>query len=286
LAGGLKPISSLGEAEAAALTNVIASRLDLLSEETERGWEGRVENNGYVFSRVVRGVRQAHVLDQGLLASAEARKLDEHAVSLREVFARPATFARRSDETVVAGSGQLLDAVTGLNNNPQDFRLRPWLGFADVYVPILQDTIVEGNQALGMQLALPAFNSTNAPITYFGGAPIPIGLALGRSTATLIIVDDDFAYGEFTFSAFSYTVSENVGSAAVSVYRTNGAVGTVTVRYSATPGTASTNEFTPVSGTLTFAAGQTNRSFTVTNGTRTSVSLALDLSVSALPLLI
>lgn len=162
-----------------------------------------------------------------------------------------------------ADTRQLLDAVTGLNNNPQDFLLRSWPGRADVYVPILQDTIVEGNQALGMQLALPAFNSTNAPITYFGGAPIPIGLALGRSTATLIIVDDDFAYGEFTFSAFSYTVSENVGSAAVSVYRTNGAVGTVTVRYSATPGTASTNEFTPVSGTLTFAAGQTNRTFTV-----------------------
>ncbi len=111
LAGGLKAISSLGEDEASALANVIATRLDLLSEETERGWEGGVENNGYVFSRVVRGVRQAHVLDQGLLASAEARKLDEHAVSLREVFARPATFARRSDETVVAGSGQLLDAV-------------------------------------------------------------------------------------------------------------------------------------------------------------------------------
>ncbi|MDP2358391.1 MAG: DNA topoisomerase (ATP-hydrolyzing) subunit B [Beijerinckiaceae bacterium] len=111
LAGGLKAISSLGEDEAAALATVIASRLDLLSEETERGWEGRVENNGYLFSRVVRGVRQAHVLDQGLLASAEARKLDEHAVSLREVFARPATFARRADETVVAGSGQLLDAV-------------------------------------------------------------------------------------------------------------------------------------------------------------------------------
>lgn len=162
-----------------------------------------------------------------------------------------------------ADTRQLLDAVTGLNNNPQDFQLRSWPGRANVYVPILQDTIVEGNQALGMQLALPAFNSTNAPITYFGGAPIPIGLALGRSTATLTIVDDDFAYGEFTFSASSYTVSENIGSALVNVYRTNGAVGTVTVRYSATPGTASTNEFTPVSGTLTFAAGQTNRTFTV-----------------------
>ena len=111
LAGGLKPIAAMGEGEAASLASEIAARLDLLSEETERGWEGRVENGGYVFSRVVRGVRQAHTLDQGLLASAEARKLDEHAASMRDVFKRPAIFARRSDETGVAGSGQLLDAV-------------------------------------------------------------------------------------------------------------------------------------------------------------------------------
>ena len=111
LAGGLKPIVSLGDEEAARLAAEIASRLDLLSEETERGWEGRIENGGYVFSRVVRGVRQANILDQGLLASAEARKLDEHAASMREAFARPATFTRRADETSIAGSGQLLDAV-------------------------------------------------------------------------------------------------------------------------------------------------------------------------------
>ena len=54
---------------------------------------------------------RAAACKQDAAESAEARKLDEHAVSLREVFARPATFARRSDETVVAGSGQLLDAV-------------------------------------------------------------------------------------------------------------------------------------------------------------------------------
>jgi DNA gyrase subunit B len=111
LAGGLKPIVALGEDEAARLAGEIASRLDLLSEETERGWEGRVDNGGYVFSRVVRGVRQVNVLDSGLLASAEARKLDEHTVSMRDAFARPAAFTRRADETSVAASGQLLDAV-------------------------------------------------------------------------------------------------------------------------------------------------------------------------------
>ncbi len=111
IAGALKPISALGDEEAIKLAMDIARRLDALSEETERGWEGKIDNGGFQFSREVRGVRQAHTLDAGLLASAEARKLDEHTVSMREIFMRPAAFVRRGDETKVAGSGQLLDAV-------------------------------------------------------------------------------------------------------------------------------------------------------------------------------
>ena len=40
------------------------------------------------FSRVVRGVKQVDVLDQALIASQEAKKLDERSASLREVYAR------------------------------------------------------------------------------------------------------------------------------------------------------------------------------------------------------
>ncbi|MDB5570592.1 MAG: gyrase, subunit [Hyphomicrobiales bacterium] len=111
IAGALKPIATLGDEEAAKLAADIARRLDALSEETERGWEGKIENAGFQFAREVRGVRQVHTLDAGLLASAEARKLDEHTVSMHDIFRRPAVFMRRGDETKVAGSGQLLDAV-------------------------------------------------------------------------------------------------------------------------------------------------------------------------------
>ncbi|VTZ27695.1 hypothetical protein MPC1_630010 [Methylocella tundrae] len=77
----------------------------------QRGWQGGVVNGGYVFSRQVRGVRQAATIDAGLLASSEARRLNEHATTLHDVFARPATFVRRADQTQVSGSGELLDAV-------------------------------------------------------------------------------------------------------------------------------------------------------------------------------
>jgi DNA gyrase subunit B len=111
IARALKPISAMPEGQPQTLAAEIATRLDNLSEETERGWQGRVENGGYVFTRTVRGVQQASTLDAGLLASAEARRLDEHAGTLHDIYAMPATFLRRGDEKKVSGPGQLLDTI-------------------------------------------------------------------------------------------------------------------------------------------------------------------------------
>ncbi len=109
IAGALSPVSDVAEAE--AIADILAHRLDARSDDTERGWTGRVENDGYVMTRDVRGVTQAAILDHGLLASAEARRLSEHAGSLDEVYARPALLARKGDERQVSGPGELLDAV-------------------------------------------------------------------------------------------------------------------------------------------------------------------------------
>ena len=111
IAGALKPIAAIGDDEAAARANEIAARLDALADEIERGWEGRVENGSYVLTRELRGVKQALILDPGLLASAEARRLDERAASLRQTYASPALLVRRGDEFRISGPSALLDAI-------------------------------------------------------------------------------------------------------------------------------------------------------------------------------
>jgi DNA gyrase subunit B len=111
IAGALKPIAELGETRAAELATEVARRLDALSDETERGWTGAVQDGSYVFAREVRGVRQASVLDAGLLASAEARKLAEYERSLHDVYASPALFVRKTDETQVSGPTDLIETV-------------------------------------------------------------------------------------------------------------------------------------------------------------------------------
>jgi DNA gyrase subunit B len=128
LAGALRPLATIDDVEAEPRALLIAERLNAISEETERGWTGRTEAGGYVLTRELRGVRQALTLDAGLLASAEARRLDEHARVLREAFSSPAIFARRGDETQVSGPSGLLDAVTTAGRKGVTFQRYKGLG--------------------------------------------------------------------------------------------------------------------------------------------------------------
>ncbi|CAH1678040.1 DNA gyrase subunit B [Hyphomicrobiales bacterium] len=111
IAGALRPQVAEEPETADEAAAYIARRLDALAEETERGWEGRAEAGGFVFSRVVRGVKQVASLDAALLASSEARKLDEHASSL-QVYAHPSRLVRRNEEILVDGPINLFNAVT------------------------------------------------------------------------------------------------------------------------------------------------------------------------------
>src|ERR1700686_2389445 len=72
----------------AAAADYIAKRLDALEDETERGWIGRFDEEGFHFERTVRGVKEIAVIDQALLGSADARKLDEYAGALQQAYPR------------------------------------------------------------------------------------------------------------------------------------------------------------------------------------------------------
>jgi DNA gyrase subunit B len=110
--GGLFDPKLLQSAEQAdAKARAIADRLDVLSEETERGWSGMFGNEGYVFRRQVRGVTEVHTLDRALIGSLEARRLNERLPHLQEIYALPAKLKRKDGETPVYGPRSLLDAV-------------------------------------------------------------------------------------------------------------------------------------------------------------------------------
>ncbi len=129
------------------------------------------------------------------------------------------------------------------------------LTFADgiitqtITIPIVDDTLVEDNETFKVNLSKPT-----------GGA------SLGATTGnTVTIIENDVAQpGVLAFSVGTWSVNESVGTTMLTVTRTGGSDGIVTVNYNTVDGiaTASTpatiSDYTTANGTLRFAAGVTS----------------------------
>jgi DNA gyrase subunit B len=138
----------------------IARRLDALSEETERGWEGEFrEGQGFSLHRVVRGVTEIAVLDPALLGSADARKLDEHAASLQQNYPRPATLRRKDEETVIHGPVGLFEAV--INTGRKGLSLQRYKGLGEMNPNQLWETTLDSNARSLLQVNVKEIDEAN-----------------------------------------------------------------------------------------------------------------------------
>ena len=116
-------------------------------------------------------------------------------------------------------------------------------------VLIIGDEVYEGDETVDLTLS--------GPVSATLGAP---------SSAILTIVDDD-GLPEVSFSASSYNITEgDSGTTNVTITATLSAVSgqPVSVNYGTSAGSAAAeSDYTDTSGTLDFAAGDTEKTFTV-----------------------
>jgi DNA gyrase subunit B len=150
IAGALRPQTAEEPELAGEAAAYIARRLDAMAEETERGWEGRAEAGGFVLWRVVRGVKQVASLDASLLASSEARRLDERAASLQEVYAKPSVFVRKGDEIPVDGPLTLLDVVMAAGR--KGIHLQRYKGLGEMNAEQLWETTLDRDNRTLLQV--------------------------------------------------------------------------------------------------------------------------------------
>jgi DNA gyrase subunit B len=69
IAGALNPEVLADRANAEAAAAYVARRLDILSDETERGWIGAIATDGgLMFSRELRGVKESWHIDNKLIS--------------------------------------------------------------------------------------------------------------------------------------------------------------------------------------------------------------------------
>jgi len=153
IAGVLSP-KIVGNVETAnAAAGYIARRLDALADEVERGWTGRfTEGEGFFFERIVRGVKDVAVIDDALLGSADARKLDEFAARLQEAYPRPGLLRRKDTETVIHGPVSLFEAVTDAGR--KGVTLQRYKGLGEMNPSQLWETTLDTNERSLLQVKI------------------------------------------------------------------------------------------------------------------------------------
>lgn len=153
---GLLTSEAINNAEAA---EYLAHRLESLSDPLERGWAGAIVENVnepgdkvMEISRTLRGVTEKYQLSKRLLATEEARRLDEMAPLLQEHFARPPILSASGQETTIHGPVGLVETVFGYGR--KGAQVSRYKGLGEMNPEQLWETTLDPNQRTLLQVEI------------------------------------------------------------------------------------------------------------------------------------
>jgi DNA gyrase subunit B len=124
------------------VADTVAARLDMISNEYERGWQGRpTQDKGMRLSRTVRGVEEMRTLDGPVLRGGEARKLAQLTAPLRDIYRERATLIRKDRTQAIYGPLDLLDAI--LKEGEKGLSLQRYKGLGEMNPNQLWETTLD-----------------------------------------------------------------------------------------------------------------------------------------------
>ena len=149
----------------------IARRLDILADETERGWSGQARENGdLVFERTVRGVREVAMIDPALLGSADARKLDRMTAHLQEIYGKAAQLRRKDTQTAIRGPRALLGSVYAAGR--RGISMQRYKGLGEMNPDQLWETTLDPNVRSLLQVRIREADDADGTFTRLMGEDV------------------------------------------------------------------------------------------------------------------
>ena len=151
IAGAFVP--GVVDADLQGTADKVAERLDLIAEEYERGWQGRItQDHGIRLTRILRGVEEARNLDGPMLRSGEARKTGSFTDSLQEVYSAPATLNRKERSQKIFGPLSLLQAI--LEEGEKGLSLQRYKGLGEMNPSQLWETTLDPDARTFLQVKI------------------------------------------------------------------------------------------------------------------------------------
>jgi len=134
----------------------LANRLEAKADSLEKGWSGMIEqtDNGpaIVVQRRLRGITERHVIDRRIVATGEARRLNEAATHLHTIYGKPASLRYANQQITINGPSELSQLI--FQTGRKGAQISRYKGLGEMNPSQLWETTLDPEQRILLQVTI------------------------------------------------------------------------------------------------------------------------------------